>query len=157
MTDHGSEANVCVEVWVRDLSLPPDDPRTSVVSRLHEFEETGLVDDVSIHVWGKCVSVSDEWADETSPPVRERIADFREWADRNGHTLEPAFRWCEESTMLSEEQNEVIRLPLQCLAIYEGDRLVGVFPCSTDNGTKTVADCLQRLETGGVVDDSNAE
>lgn len=54
--------------------------------------------------------------------------------------------------MVSEERSELIRLPLQCLAVYEDDQLVGVFPCTGDQGTNTVADCLHRLEPG---DDSD--
>jgi len=54
--------------------------------------------------------------------------------------------------MVSTERREVIRLPLQCLAVYAGDRLAGVFPCSAGSGTKTVSDCVERLEAGDVVD-----
>jgi hypothetical protein len=142
---------------MRDLSPPPDDPRSSVLSRLREFEDAGIVDDVSVRVWGKSVIASSDSNEESGHPIQQRIADFRTWADRSGHSLEPAFRWSEQSTMFSEERTKVVQLPLQCLAIYEDDCLVGVFPCSTDARTETVTDCLQRLEAGDIVGDSNAE
>jgi len=53
--------------------------------------------------------------------------------------------------------DEVIRLPLVSLAVYEDDRLVGVFPCSTGEGTETVGDCLRRLETGEFVGESTTD
>lgn len=137
-----------VEVWMRDLSPPPDDPRTNVLTRLRAFEAEGFVDEVSVRVWGKNVTVSRKGADGGSAVIRERVSEFQAWAERNGHSLEPAFRWCDQSSMVSERRNEVIRLPLQCLAIYADDHLVGVFPCSKDGETKTVGDCVARLETG---------
>jgi hypothetical protein len=160
MADHESEEDVCVEglcveVWMRELSPPPDDPRTAVLSRLREFESDGLVDDVSVRVWGKHVPARDGAADEGGSSVRRRVADFRAWAERNGHSLGPAFYRHERSSMVSAERDEVIRLPLQCLAVYEEGRLVGVFPCSADGETNTVDDCLRRLETGDVVGDKD--
>lgn len=133
---------------MRDLSPPPDDPRKKVLSRLRAFEAEGVVDEVSVRVWGKNVSVSRDEADEDRTIIRERVSEFQTWAERNGHSLEPAFRWREQSSMVSEGRNEVIRLPLQCLAVYTSDKLVGVFPCSMGGETNTVGDCLARLETG---------
>lgn len=147
---HDAE-HVRVVVWTRDRSQPADDPRRSILARLRELDAAGLVDEVSVRVWGKQVDASDGWPEETSPPVRDRVAEFRTWAERNGHSLEPAFHRCDGSTMVSDERTEVIRLPLVCLAIYDDDRLVGVFPCSTGEGTETVGDCLRRLETGEFV------
>lgn len=140
--------DIRVEVWMRDLSPPPGDPRKNVLSRLRAFEAEGVVGEVSVRVWGKNLTVSREGADEGSTVIRERVSEFQTWAKRNGHSLEPAFRWRDQSSMVSEERNEVIRLPLQCLAVYAGDNLLGVFPCSMDGETNTVGDCLARLETG---------
>lgn len=157
MTDRESEGDVRVVVWMRELSPPPDDPRRAVLSRLRGFESDGLVDDVSVRVWGKHVSARDDGADESGSSVRRHVAEFRAWAERNGHSLEPAFYRHERSSMVSDERDEVIQLPLQCLAIYEADRLVGVFPCSAGGETSTVEDCLRRLETGDLVGDSNTQ
>jgi hypothetical protein len=157
MSDHEPAEELRVVVWTRDPSPPPGDPRRDVLSRLREVESTGVVDDVSVQVWSKHVSAPADDADESSLRVRRRVAEFVQWADRNGHSLEPAFRWCERSSMVSEERTAVIRLPLLCLAVHEGGRLVGVFPCSTEGGTNTVADCLDRLETGDVTDEPSAE
>jgi hypothetical protein len=143
---------VRVVVWLRDTPPPPDDPRSGVLDRLRELETDGAVDDVSVRVWGRYVDPPADDAESEEGPIQTRIAEFEAWADREGHSLEPAFRRCERTTMVTEERREVMRLPLQCLAVYAGDRLVGVFPCSTGSGTETVADCVRRLEAGDVVD-----
>jgi len=148
MSSHEPGDDLCVEVWMRDLAPPPGDPRTSVLSRLREIEAEGFVDEVSVRVWGKRVSASQEGADDGNKVIRERVSEFQTWAERNGHSLEPAFRRCEQSSMVSNERSEVIRLPLQCLAVYANDHLLGVFPCSQEGDTNTVNDCVARLETG---------
>lgn len=131
---------------------PLNDPRQTVLSRLRELEVAGVVDDVSVRSWGKSIPASPDELHASASLVHDRITEFQRWADRNGHSLEPAFRWCEQSTMVPEKRSEVIRLPLQCLAVYKDDQLVGVFACTGDQGPNTVADCLHRLEQG---DDSN--
>lgn len=135
---------------MRELSPPPDDPRRSVLSRPRELEADGVVDDVSVRVWGRTVSPSENGNGRNDRPIRERVYEFLAWADRNRHSLEPASERFERSTLTSEAQTEAIRLPLQCLAVYEGDRLVGVFPCSADGETNTVADCVWHPETGDI-------
>jgi hypothetical protein len=152
MSDQQSAEPLRVVVWMRELSPPPEDPRETVLARLRELETAGQVDEVSVRVWGKSVPVPEESGDGPRSPVQRRVATFRDWAEREGHSLGPAFRRYEQSTMVSEERNEALRLPLQCLAVYEDERLVGVFPCSTDIKTETVADCLDRLERGELTD-----
>jgi hypothetical protein len=148
---------VRVVVWLRDAPPPPDDPRSGILDRLRELETDGAVDDVSVRIWGQYVDPPADDAGFEEGPIQARIAEFEAWADREGHSLEPAFQRCERTTMVTEERREAIRLPLQCLAVYAGDRLVGVFPCSTDRGTETVADCVRRLAAGAVVDAPEAE
>ncbi|MEF8863057.1 MAG: L,D-transpeptidase [Haloarculaceae archaeon] len=157
MSRDDSGTDVRVDVWMRDAAPPPDDPRKTVLERLREFETEGTVDDVSMRVWGTFIAAPDDEHDGSESLARERVAEFQRWAERNGHSLEPAFERCERSSMVSEKGNDAIRLPMQCLAVYEGDRLVGVFPCSTADGTNTVEGCLERLETGDLAGDPNSE
>ncbi|WP_435197389.1 HTH domain-containing protein [Natronomonas sp. EA1] len=147
--DETTSRTVRVKVWLRGYVLP-DGPRRTVLSRLLELEAAEVVEDVSVRRWGKFIPASPDELEASQ--VHDRIAEFQQWADRNGHSLEPAFHRCEQSTMVSEERCEVIRLPLQCLAVYEDDQLTGVFPYTDDEGTNTVADGLRRLEQG---DDSD--
>lgn len=135
------------ELWTRDASPPPDDPRRAVRARLRDLAADDRIDDVAVRVWGRWAAPPSERPAENGP-VRARLASFRAWADRTGHSLAPAFERCERSSLVSTERTEAVRLPLQCLAVFADDRPVGVFPCSTAAGTRTVEDCLRRLENG---------
>jgi hypothetical protein len=137
---------VRVEVWMRNHPTAVEDPRRTALSRLKELEAGGVVDDVSVRIWGRVIPASPAPLDDTTSEVHDRIEGFQRWADRTGNSLEPAFRWGERSTLVSDECSEVIRLPLQCLAVYEADQLAAVFPCTDETGAKTVTDCLERLE-----------
>jgi len=146
-----------VVVWMRDAPPPPDDPRSAVLDRLRELETDGAVDDVTVRHWSRYVPPPDDAPADEDTLVQSRIAEFEAWADREGHSLEPAFQRTQRGTMVSTERRDVIRLPLQCLAVYAGDRLVGVFPCATGSETETVADCVGRLEVGDIVEIPDAE
>ena len=147
--NRGSETDsgLYAEVWLRDPSPTPDDPPRSVVSRLRALERQGIVDTVSVRVWGRYAPLP---TTEGKPddPVRRRLAEFRAWAERRGKSLEPAFQRIERGSLVSNASEEAYRLPLQCLAVYERGRLVDLSPCGTDEETETVSDCLSRLEGG---------
>jgi hypothetical protein len=140
-----------VVVWVRELSAPPGDPREAVLSRLGELESRGRVADVSLRVWGTTVDAAVADGGEYEQPVRSCVAEFHRWAERTGHSLEPAFRCEQRSSMLSADRSAVVRLPLVCVAVYADGGLRGVFPHSTAGETTTVGDCLDRLESGELV------
>jgi hypothetical protein len=142
-----TDSGLRVEVWVRDPSPPPDDPRRSVVSRLRTLERRGIVDRVSVRVWGRYAPLPDT-KEDPDDPVRRRLLEFRAWAKRRGKRLEPAFQRVERGSLVSNASEEVYRLPLQCLAVYERGRLVDLSPCGTAEETDTVSDCLSRLEGG---------
>lgn len=134
------------------VAVVTKDFRRTDRSRLQELEVAGVLDDVLIRSCGKSIPASADELHASTSVVHDRVTAFQRWADHNGHSLEPAFRWCEQSTMVSEERSEIICLPLQRLAVYEDNQLAGVFPCTDGQGTNRVADCLHRLEQG---DDSN--
>ncbi|MEF8814800.1 MAG: HTH domain-containing protein [Halovenus sp.] len=47
---------------------------------------------------------------------------------------------------MSEETCEVVVFPLTCLAVYGDGKLRAVFPCSSEERTWTVDDCLDWIE-----------
>jgi hypothetical protein len=144
--------------WTRDLSPPPEDPRRDALTRLLDLEDRGILSDVSVGLWGKAVLASGNGASDHTG-IRDRVAEFYRWAERTGHSLEPAFERSEVSTMVSADFVEVVRLPLQCVELREGDDLVAVFPCTAEGETQTVGDCVDILETdmdvGGSTTDAN--
>lgn len=146
MIDLATEATVRVEVWLRDGSPPPGDPRQTVVGRLRDLAANGRIDELSVRGWTPWIAAETGGDALDGSPARARLERFRAWAERTEHSLAPAFVRCERSSLVSTAQTTAIRPPLQCLAVYADDRLVGVFPCSTDGETRTVKDCLRALE-----------
>lgn len=144
MLDDVADRPLRVEVWMRERSPPPGDGRRETVRTLRELEATGVLAAVSIHAWGRSIPVAAP--EDSESIVHDRIGSFESWADRNGHSLDPAFRYRERTTLISERAEEVIHLPLQCLAVYDRDDLVAVFPCTNDDGTNTAAECVARLD-----------
>lgn len=137
-----------VVVWHRDLTVPPEDPRRDVIRRLRDLGAAGHLDEVTVRTWGKsvpCDDIDDDGAGSERSDVPDRIAEFRSWAARTGRSLEPAFCRASRTTMASDGETEVLRLPMQCLAVYEGDRLVDVTPCTTSKGSTSVREGLQAL------------
>jgi len=49
---------------MRDASPPPSDPRAGVLDRLRELETDGVVDDVSVRVWGRYVAAPNDGGSE---------------------------------------------------------------------------------------------
>ncbi|MFC6953620.1 HTH domain-containing protein [Halorubellus litoreus] len=144
MLDEVADRTLRVEVWTRERSPPPGNGRRETVATLRELEATGVLADVSIHTWGRSVPASPPEDGESL--VHDRIEAFESWAACNGHSLEPAFRYRERTTLVSEHAEEVVHLPLQCLAVYDRDDLVAVFPCTNEDGTNTAAECVARLD-----------
>jgi hypothetical protein len=142
--DDVSDRPLRVEVWTRARSPPLGDERRETIATLRELDATGVLADVSIHTWARSVPVSPPEDGESL--VHDRLEAFESWAARNGHSLEPAFRSRERTTLVSAHAEAVIRLPTLCLAVYDRDGLVAVFPCTTEDGAKHVDGCVASLD-----------
>lgn len=149
MTASDADRGVRIRAWMRDQVVAAIPERQSeIISQLRRLEGEDRISGFSVRVWGKQIEADGADLDGATNDVRERIAEFEAWADHNGHSLEPAFSRRTKSVPLTDEQREVIVPPVICLAVYEDDELVGVFPCSNGDGTNTVDDCLNGLGNG---------
>lgn len=142
-----------VELRVREPT-PADvyDRQAAVYERLRQLREAGKVSDVSVEVWGRRVRVGDDAdaaeIDDGAQSIRDTYRAFEEWAARSGHALTPAFDTRECGTIASNGKCEVIVFPVMCLAIYDGEAVQAVFPCSTGDDVRTVEDGLAAIESG---------
>lgn len=147
-------AELTAELWVRS-AVPEPIRRTQrrVHDRLLTLRDRGSIDEVAVDRWGTYLYVGD--GDRTPPradPAHIAVAAFERWAEREGRDLEPAFQSFEITDDEREESadpaaSRVVRLPILGLAIYEGDVLREVAPCSTDGGAYTVQDAIAEIET----------
>jgi len=74
--------------------------------------------------------------------------EFAEWGQRNGFALEPAFERRTRSYVGLNRVDDVVVFPVVSLAVYEGERLQAVFPCSDEERNYRVQDCLDAIERG---------
>ncbi|WP_246982445.1 HTH domain-containing protein [Halorientalis marina] len=142
MTGNGISEGVRVELYARS-SLPTvaTRRRESVENRLEETVEEGHIETIETETYRKKVPL-----DEPSPE-RALYERFEEWASDVGVSLDPFFDTRECYSMDTGERGQRLVLPALCIAIYRNDRLQTVYPHSTPQGSRTVLDCLNAIET----------
>lgn len=136
------------EIVVRSLAPHGVNERQrTIIERIEEFREQGLLAAVDIDVWGQEIRADpDVWTD-----AHERYAALEAWAEGHEYTLAPGFDRRERNPITADGANEVIRFPLICLvlsAIGERSReeaVRAVFPCSDDEQTYTILDGIEAL------------
>lgn len=137
-----------VRVSFRVRSVMPMERVDAYEQVLRACETAGHIDGYKLQGWPPEVAVA------PGGPERALIRgydSYREWADRAGVRLEPAFTTRTRSSIVTGDEIEVLVLPALCLALYDdAGALVGVYPHTDAEGTYTVADALTRLRTGTI-------
>jgi len=113
----------------------------TVLARIESLKESGAISDFAVRHWKRLAEL--EAADTALPSLDEMDA----WARGNDVTLEPAFDRHERSSGYTGVHDEVVTLPVVCVTVLDGDELVGVYPHVCPDGCRTVADCLDELES----------
>ena len=142
MSGDGTSTGTRVELYAR-TSLPgvAEKRRDEVISRLDELATAGHVSAVEIHTWEKKVPLDAECRE------RSLYDQFRAWADDVGVELTPFFDTRECYSRDSGAKGPRLVLPALCLAVYRDDRLQSVYPHSTNDGSRSVMDCLRAIES----------
>lgn len=107
----------------------------TIVDRLEAAGET-----TEVHEWPKRVR---RWSDGD---VLDRYDEFAAWADEVDVDLSPFFGSRGVYSFEDGRQFDALVLPVCCLAIYEDDDLVGVYPHANSGTTYSVDDALDDLE-----------
>ena len=131
-----------VEVYLRERVPPPvSETIETTVERLRALERNGKLAEVSVDSWGLC----DAYCTDRDETAAATIEEFEQWADRTRHSLQPAFARREVSSMFCEGSIRRQEVPILSIAVYEGEVLECVAPCSDGERTHTVQDCLDAL------------
>lgn len=151
MKSRGNRREFTVEVWMRtDVPSPIRRTQKRLCGRLEELQTAGVIDEVAVNRWGTYVYLDDDQILTETAPAHAAIAGFRRWADRKGYDLKPAFRTYSSAddagTADVIDPWQVIRLPLVCIAVYDGETLRQVAPCSAGDRVCTVSDAIATLE-----------
>lgn len=136
-----------VALYVRSLASRSGCQRR-MITRLQALDASGHVDGVDVRVWGSEVSISERPVEtESRREILNTVRAFREWADRNGVSMEQCY---ENRTRVAERTDEeftTLRLPVLALAEYEDSELVWVTPHERESRTQTVAERVETLAT----------
>lgn len=120
--------------WLGDLA-----------ARARRLEDRRAIAEVEVKTW-TTVRPALEALGDSEPAVSSIVDAFEEWADRAGYSLAPAFARCETGSLLSRDSRAELRVPLASVAVYEGETLRWVAPCSDAERSYSVEDCLAALE-----------
>lgn len=143
--------SLTLELYVRSLSPGGFlEQQRGVVERLERLEAADVIDDYSVDVWGRGLADPDAARTGVGQWIYDRIGEFREWADREGMSLDSFFPVEPVRSDLSDEEYTRIRFPTVTLAEYEGDVLRFVSPCSDGETVHTVMDRIDAL--AGIAD-----
>lgn len=120
----------------------------SIYDQLKRLETEGAIDDCEVEVWGRklCRRIDGD-RPAIADAALDTIGEFREWADRTGASLDRCFDEAKVHSELTGENRTEVRLPTVCMAVYDDDELVAVFPHATTDGEYTVDDGLETLES----------
>jgi hypothetical protein len=158
-----------VETYIREDLPGASDRINAVLDRLTRLTtEKGTIDSVTVTKWTTTMParLSSESLAESQRTVHKTVAEFREWAARQGCSLTPAFDWRGDDEAETKDKNERLRVPIISLAVYEtgaadndtedgderdesedDDDLLVVFPYTDRDGeVQTIEDGLVALE-----------
>lgn len=145
MSTEPAPADLTIACHVRPtLVLEPIDAK---IETLRQCEHDGTIDTLLLRSWPGEVAMQD---DSPHPEVLEQYDRFADWADRAGVSIHPPFQTRETTSIVSDRTIERLVTPTICLAAYDRDRLVGVFPHSDGETTHTVSEAIADLRTGQV-------
>lgn len=129
-----------VELYARStLPKAADRRREAVATRLDRLAERGCIDGYRIAAWRKRVPVT------ADTPERRAYERFREWAADEGVSLSPSFSTRECYDRETGEKREELVVPALCLAVYEGEELVEVYPHADGDRPQSVVGGLSAL------------
>lgn len=131
------DSAITIECYVRTSSLVA--PTNETVAALREFEQQGVIADLTVEAWPDEIVLGDE--DE--PATVEQYRRFKAWANREDVSLHPAFAVRKRTTLVGDRTEAVLTLPMVCLAVYVDGTLETVAP---NQSKYTVNDVLADLE-----------
>lgn len=142
MNGNGTSEGMRVELYARQ-SLPDiaANRRDQVAGRLKQLADNGHVSEVTIHNWDKKVHVDAECRE------MDLYEEFLAWATEVGVGLEPFFDTRNCYSMETGEKGDQLVFPALCVAVYRDDTLQSVYPHSTNDGSRSVMDCLRTIES----------
>ena len=128
-------------------------PRTTVIDRLSALRTAGVLADFSVTTWPEEIALT---GDNGQADLLGTIERFEDWAADRGLSLRPPFERRTASLLVGDSE-DVLTTPMLLAAAYEGDDLVGIYPCTDGTKTWTIPEFLDALEAGAERPSSGAD
>lgn len=139
------DAPIRAELYLRNDTYGTYHVQQRVLTRIKSLADEGVFNEAGLEATVEGVTISE--ADSREEAVKT-YAEFTNWADANGFSLEPAFDRRRRFTPGKTELCEAVIFPVVSLAIYEGDRLRAVLPATDEYAHYTVHEALEGFERG---------
>lgn len=133
------------EVYLRTDVIGHDEAQQRVLDRIRRLDDQGVFDVADVASTWQGVEVD---PNDVRPEAIRTYDEFRDWADANAFSLEPAFQRRERYVEGTTERREAVVFPVVALAIYVGDELRAVLPSSDEFTHYTVQEAIEGFERG---------
>jgi hypothetical protein len=146
MTEHPTptDEQMRAELYLRG-DAHDDLGAKEMVDRTRRLEANGVFgESIVAGEWHRFETRIEDWRSE----AMETYEEFRAWAETNGFSLEPGFQERSRSFIGMDGVEEVVVFPVVALALYRGQELEAVFPCTDGERTYTVESALAAFERG---------
>lgn len=133
------------EIYLRTDTIGTYDAQKRVLDRIRSLADDGVFDEAGVEsTWQGVETAEVEVRDEAVRTYEE----FRDWAEANDFSLEPAFDRRPRYVTGTTEVEEAVVFPVVALAIYVGDQLRAVLPSSDEFHHYTVHEAIEGFERG---------
>jgi hypothetical protein len=133
------------ELYLRGDTYGTFNAQQQVLNRVNRLEANGvLAESMVAGQWQRIRTM----AEDSRSGALATYEEFKEWAQRNGFSLEPAFERRAREYIGMDNSDRIVVFPVVSLALYDEMTLQAVFPCSDGDTTYTVGDALEAFERG---------
>lgn len=142
------DAQCRVEVFLQNLA-PAESKQSqeTIVDRLVNLRDAGHLREISLTVWGQRICTDSVLSTlDGGREIVNRIGDFYAFSGDSRVNISPFFQINKVESSITGESFQSIVPPSRCIAIYEGNRITGVFPCVIGDRTYSIDDALDVLE-----------
>jgi hypothetical protein len=134
------ELDVYMRAFVPDAAQRRQE---AMLERMRDLADRGKIDDLSVTRWSNQVSVTPD-LDSDNPAGEHVYRELDAATEDTTLSIEPFFR----ERRGPKEDRQVISLPVICVVVRSDETVAGIYPCSADDSTYSVTDCLDALEAG---------
>lgn len=145
-SDDGEQRAQNVVLYVRGSTANPERER-GVIRTLEALSADEIIDGYEVRTWPERVSCGP--GGDNRAGLRATFDAFEEWAEERGLSIRPPFIVREIQSVFTAEHDEVLITPMLFMAVFDGDAIVGTYPCHHADGVVTIDDWLARMGQPG--------